>query len=167
MLPGSPLPLASDFLVRRLFPLLHPQLSTGAWLRGATNHLRLIVQGRDRAGQVLIAGDLGLLLGRCGWVIVRLGADAVRLKSELLIRWRALQVVTATPYLPCPHRIQHLFPDAEVDGRGFRVPTHSCSPEAVLAECLRQGIPVAETRIIYRSPAPVPPVDAAPPPPLR
>jgi hypothetical protein len=101
---------------------------------------------------VLIAGDLGLLLQRCARVAVREGADVVLLESELLIQWRALQVVTGTPYLPCPHRLKELFPDSEIDDVGFHVPTRSCPPEAVLADCLTHGIPVAATHIIYRAP---------------
>jgi hypothetical protein len=101
---------------------------------------------------VLISGDLGLLLRRCAQVVVREDERAVLLESELLIQWRALQVVTATPYLPCPHRLTELIPNLEISDGGFHVPTRSCSPEAVLAECLIHGIAVAETRIVYRPP---------------
>ncbi|HET6836469.1 MAG TPA: hypothetical protein VFH24_00430 [Gemmatimonadales bacterium] len=101
---------------------------------------------------MLVAGDLGLLLRHCDKVVVREGAKAVLLESELLIRWRVLQVVTATPYLPCPHRLNGLFPGSEIHQHSFYVPTGSCPPEAVLAECLTHGIPVAETHIIYRPP---------------
>jgi hypothetical protein len=116
---------------------------------------------------VLIAGDLGLLLGQCARVVVRQGEQAVLLKSELLIQWRALQVVTATPYLPCAHRLKELFPDSAIDAHGFYVPTQSSSPEAVLAKCLTHRIPVAETHIVYRAPIAFAPVDAALPAPLR
>jgi hypothetical protein len=102
---------------------------------------------------VLIAGDLGVLLRRCAWVVVREGFTAVLLESELLLRWRALQVITGMPYLPGPHRLRELFPDFEIDEAGFRVPTRNCPPEAVLAHCLTHGIPVAETRIIYPPPS--------------
>ena len=115
---------------------------------------------------MLIAGDLGLLLRHCTRVLIREGNHAVLLQSELLIQWRALQVVTATPYLPCPHRLKELFPDSEIDHHSFQVPIRRCPPEAVLADCLTHGIPVAETHIIYRPP-PIPPVDAALSPPLR
>lgn len=112
----------------------------------------LHARAAGQTSDVLIAGDLGALVQRCTWVVVREGALAVLLSSELLLGWRALQVVTGTPYLPCPHRLKELFPELEVDNLGFRVPTRSCPPEAVLAECLMHGIPVTKTRIIYRAP---------------
>jgi len=86
-------------------------------------------------------------------VVVREGENAVLLESELLIQWRALQVVTGTPYLPCPHRLKELFPDSKINDLGFHVPTRSCPPETVLAECVTQGIPVAATHIIYSAPS--------------
>jgi hypothetical protein len=152
MFSGPPLPLLPSFPVHRLVPLLESRAWAGAWLRGCGN-LRLHAQARGRRSNVLIAGDLALLLQRCAWVVVREGAEAVLLQSELLLGWRALQVVTGTPYLPGLHRLRALFPDSEVDEVGFRVPTRSCPPEAVLAECLTHGIPVAESRIIYRPPS--------------
>jgi hypothetical protein len=152
MFSGPPLPLLPSFPVHRLVPLLESRAQAGAWLRGCRT-LRLHARAVGRISNVLIAGDLGVLLQRCAWVVVREGARAVLLQSELLLGWRALQVVTGTPYLPGPERLKELFPDSEVDGLGFRVPTRSCPPEAVLAECLIHGIPVAASRIIYRAPS--------------
>jgi hypothetical protein len=114
--------------------------------------MRVHIHSHARGSTVLVAGDLGLLLRRCPRVVVREGTDALLLESALLIRWRALRVVTGTAYLPCPHRLRQLFPDAEIDEVGFHVPAQSCPPEAVLADCLTHAIPVAETHIIYRPP---------------
>ena len=106
----------------------------------------------EKRWPVLISGDLGFLLRRCSEIAVREGSQPLVLESELLIQWRALQVVTGTPYLPGPERLKELFPQAEIDDLGFHVPTQSCAPEEVLANCVTHGIPVAESRIIYRVP---------------
>jgi hypothetical protein len=148
---GPPLPLLPDFPVHRLITLLDARARAGAWLRGSRTY-RLHARSFGRVSDVLIAGDLGVLLQHCTCVVLREGAQAVLLQSELLLGWRALQVVTGTPYLPCLQRLKELFPTSEMDHLGFRVPTRSCPPEAVLAECLLHGIPVAESRIIYRPP---------------
>src|SRR5918999_3312973 len=140
MLSGPPLPLPPDFPMWQLLLLLESQAGTGAWFRGSSRYLRLYSRSTDRCADVLISRDLGLLLRRCGRILVQEGGKAVLLEGELLIQWRALQVVTATPYLPCRHRLKQLFPQAEIDDGGFHVPTRSCSPEAVLAECLIHGI---------------------------
>jgi hypothetical protein len=75
----------------------------------------------------------------------------VLVPTDLLIGWRALQVVTGTPYLSCPERLRVLFPEAAIDTAGFHIPTQCRSPEEVLAACLTHRIPVAESRIIYRA----------------
>jgi hypothetical protein len=142
----------------------------GAWYTGSARGFRLYGRSAGGCSGLLIAADLGLLLRHCNRVVVRQGLKIVLLESEVLIQWRALRVVTGVPYLPCPEWLQELFPGCEIDNTGFHVPTRNCPPEEVLAECLRQGIPVAETHIIYRASAfntPSLPVDAAPPAPLR
>jgi hypothetical protein len=166
MFSGPPLPLPPDFPLRQLLLLLSSEHQAGAWFRGSTRSVRLHGRSNGCCSGVLLAPDLGFLLRLCSGVVVREGANAVLLDSELLIQWRALQVVTGTPYLPCPHRLKELFPDSEIDALGFQVPTRSCPPEAVLADCLTHGIPVAQSRIIYRAPANLP-VDATQPAPLR
>lgn len=166
MCSGPPLPLPPDFPLGQLLFLIHAH-GSGAWVRGSTRKLRLYNRSGGFTSEVLLAGDLGLLLRRCAGVVVREGAEAVLLESELLIQWRALQVVTGTPYLACPHRLKELFPDSETDEHGFHVRTRSCPPEAVLADCLTHGIPVAETHIIYLAPGRHSPVDAAQSSPLR
>ena len=170
MFPGPPLPLRPDHPLRQLRSVIGSLRNVGAWSRGSTHGLRLYTRGAGWCSYVLIAADLGFLLRRCNRVVVRQGLDIVLLESELLIQWRALRVVTGTPYLPCPERLQKLFPGCELNDTGFHVPTRNCPPEVVLAECLSQRIPVAETSIIYRAPAfhtSSLPVDAAPPAPLR
>jgi hypothetical protein len=76
-----------------------------------------------------------------------------------------LQVVTATPYLPGLARLSDILRTAHLDPTGFQVPIPTRTPEAVLAECLAYGIPVAGSRIVYRAPASRRPValDRVPP----
>jgi hypothetical protein len=170
MFPGPPLPLRPDLPLWQLRSVASSQRNVGAWYSGSARWLRLYGRSTGWCSGLLVAADLGLLLRRCNRVVVRQGLHIVLLESEILIQWRALRVVTGIPYLPCPEWLQELFPGCEIDNTGFHVPTRNCPPEAVLAECLSQGIPVAETHIIYRAPAfdtPSLPVDAAPPAPLR
>jgi hypothetical protein len=107
-----------------------------------------------RASQchVLVSPDLGFLLGRCSRLALREGDQPVILEAELLIQWRTLQVVTATPFLPGLNRLSCIFPGVHLDSAGFQVPLLSQSPEEVLVECLTHGIPVAGSRIVYTVP---------------
>jgi hypothetical protein len=153
MFSGPPLPLPQEFPIRQLLPLLQSSKNAGAWLRGCRRELRLSIGASEGCSSVIISGDLGRLLKRCDEIVVREGARPVMLRAELLIQWRALQVVTATPYLPCLEWLRDIFPGAHLETVGFRVPIDSRAPEDVLADCLIHGIPVASTRIIYRAPA--------------
>jgi hypothetical protein len=63
-------------------------------------------------------------------------------------------VVTGTQHLPTRERLKEIFPDAEVDTTGFKVPTRSSSPEEVLARCLAHGIQVMKTGIVYSAESP-------------
>jgi hypothetical protein len=71
------------------------------------------------------------------------------LDVEAVIQWRALQVVTATPYLPGLEGLTAQFPGVQLSSAGLSVPLRAWSPEAVLAECLAHGIQVTGSRIIY------------------
>ena len=152
MLTGAPLPLPHHFPVRQLVSLIQSKHEVGAWLRSSHRRLRLRIRADGRCSRLLVASDLGLLLRCCNWVVVREADQTLVLQSELLIRWRTLQVVTGTPYLPSPERLKELFPDAMANAIGFHVPTQCRPPEEVLAECLTHGIPVAESRIVYHPP---------------
>ena len=83
-------------------------------------------------------------------VAVREGNRTVVLASETVIEWRALQVATATPYLPGLDRLQELFPGLRSTHSGFLVPAVRESAEEVLALCLERGIPVSGSRIVYQ-----------------
>ncbi|HZI77294.1 MAG TPA: hypothetical protein VFD73_25290 [Gemmatimonadales bacterium] len=160
MFAGPPLPLSPEFPLAHLIELLNPvdlgHSSTeglGVWLRGLDGAISLVVSGRrhGRCCKMLLSGDLGLLLGRCSQIAVRDGCQARVLAAEALIHWRALQVVTGMPCLPAEEKLREIFPAAVLDPAGFRIALTSIPPEAVLAECIRHGITVTETRIVYQS----------------
>lgn len=152
MFSGPPLPLPHEFPLAQLLTLTQATKGVGAWVRGCPRQLRLHPTGLGRFGSVLISGDLGLLLGGCARVALREGAQPLVVEAEVLIQWRVLQVVTGTPYLPCPERLNEVFPGAQANHAGFFVPVESRPPEGVLADCLTHGIPVTGSRIIYRAP---------------
>ena len=114
MFTGPPLPLRPDVPLLQLRSVISSHLNVGAWFRGSARRLLLYTRAGGRCSGVLIAADLGLLLRRCNRVVVRQGRQLVLLESELLIKWRALRVVTGAPWMPCPARLQELFP-----GRSF------------------------------------------------
>lgn len=151
MFSGPPLPLPHDFPLRQLLVFLQVDNDLGVWLRGCGRELRVSLTTSGRRSKVLISGDLGLLLGSCGRVAVRQGTRPVVLGANVLIGWRALQVVTGTPYLPCEERLNEVFPGAQPNDDGFFVPVESRTPEDVLADCLTHGIPVTGSRILYRA----------------
>jgi hypothetical protein len=152
MFSGPPLPLSPDFPIKRLVSLTSTLSHFGAWVRGRTRDLLLGLT--DCGFPVLISGDLGVLLRHCRQIALREGNRPVILDAEQLIQWRALQVVTARPHLPCPELLKEVFPEAFLDPAGFKVPIQTRTPEEVLAECLVLGIPVAESRIVYSAPLP-------------
>jgi hypothetical protein len=102
---------------------------------------------------VLVSTDLGFLLGRCNRVAIREGQSPVVLETTTLIRWRALQVATATPYLPGGERLGALFPGLRIGASAVLVPLSTQSPEEVLARCLAEGMQVTGSRVVYSSEA--------------
>jgi hypothetical protein len=150
MLSGPPLPLLPQFPLGQLIPLLNDKSQVGAWLREARREIPLRIQWGSHTYKTLIGRDLGSLLRSCDWIAVRLGQEPVLLRAEELIRCRALQVVTGTPYLPGAERLAELLSGAQAEPGGFSVPTCHHPPEEVLAICLARGIPVTESRIDYR-----------------
>jgi hypothetical protein len=178
MLSGPPLPLPHDIPLHQLLAYARQPGTLGAWVRGSVRTLHLYESASGASHRLLIGPDLGHLLSRCDRVALREGTRAVVLDAEAVIRWRVLQVVTATPHLPPLERLNEIFPGAQLDNSGFQVAMASRTPEHILAECLTHGIPVRESRIIYDAPAPprpaalgrVPPASSAdfpPPHPLR
>jgi hypothetical protein len=99
--------------------------------------------------QALASSDLGFLLRRCTHVAVRENRRLAVLPSEAVIQWRALQVATATPYLPGLERLRVLFPRLRATAGGFLVPLHSQSVEEVLSRCVSEGVRVTGSRVVY------------------
>lgn len=166
MFSGPPLPLPHGFPMRQLLTLIQAREDVGVWLRGCGRELRLRTNAAGRYSSVLISGDLGLLLRCCSQVAVREGSHPVVLGAEVLIGWRALQVVTGMPYLPRLERLKEIFPGARLNPAGFHVPIERRPPEDVLADCLTRAIRVLGSRIVYCAPSTPPPVaalDRAPP----
>jgi hypothetical protein len=152
MYAGPPLPLPPHLPLRQLWG--HAQTSEwlGAWMRGSIHEFRFHKTSDNHRGSILVSSDLGFLLGRCSRIALREQTELVVLETELLIQWRALQVVTGSPYLPGLERLNSVFPGAHPNPAGFQVPIPTQSPEEVLAECVAHGIQVAGSRIIYRIP---------------
>ena len=99
---------------------------------------------------MLASADLGFLLARCTEVAVREGERTIVLASETVIHWRALQVATATPYLPGLDRLETLLPGLRTTPYGFLVPVEKSSAEEVLALCLEEGVLVNGSRVVYQ-----------------
>jgi hypothetical protein len=149
MFSGPPLPLSPDFPVRQLLSLVGDRQRTGAWVHGAGAAHRLTITAQGHCSAVVIGEDLGELVQCCDRVVLRGGMGAFVVQATAILRWRALQVITDPPELPGPERLREIFPGAEIDSTGFKVPIESRSPEELLASCLARGIQVSKSRIVY------------------
>jgi hypothetical protein len=148
MFQGPLRPLSSHLTLRSLFAHARPHETLGAWLSGCSHWQRINGTSGARAS-LLLSPDLGFLLTRCSRVVVREGERPVALEADTVIQWRALQVATATPYLPGFERLQTLFPGLHVTPSGFLIPVGKESPEEVLALCVEEGMRVSGSRIVY------------------
>jgi hypothetical protein len=149
MFAGAPLPLSPDVSLTQLLALASNADPLGAWVRACRHHVRIYQAHQRSVSEVLASSDLGLLLRRCAHVVLREGRELKVLRSEALIHWRALQVATATPYLPGLEKMAALFPRLLVMNGGFRIPLHTDSAEEVLARCVSEGLRVTGSRIVY------------------
>jgi hypothetical protein len=152
MLSGPPLPLPPDIPLHQLLPHASQPGTLGAWVRGSVRTLHLYEAGIGATHRLLIDPDLGHLLSLCTRIALRVGTQPIVLGAEAIIRWRTLQVVTSSPYLPGLLLLHEIFPGARLNRSGFQVAVSSETPEHVLAECLSHGIAVRESRIIYDDP---------------
>jgi hypothetical protein len=150
MFHGPPLPLSPDVTLRDLLGYGQPLGQLGAWVRGGVCRLHIYKVPPQSRCSVLASADLGFLLRRCVEVAVREGNRTIVLASETVIEWRALQVATATPYLPGLDRLEELFPGLRSTPNGFLVPVAKQSAEEVLALCLEEGVRVSGTRVVYQ-----------------
>ena len=149
MFTGAPLPLSPDVPLSYLLALTNHADPLGAWVSACRRRVWIYRRTEPTVRRVFASSDLGLLLGRCGRVAVRQGRHVKVLPSEAVIHWRALQVATATPYLPGLERMQALFPGLYRTSSGFRVPLRTESAEEVLARCVSEGLRVTGSRVVY------------------
>ena len=150
MFQGLLLPLSPDVTLRELLGHGRPPGDIGAWIRGAVSRLHIHKVPAHSRCSVLASAELGFLLRRCVEVAVREGGRTVVLPSEVVIEWRALQVATATPYLPGLDHLKALFPGLRRIPNGFLVPVAKQSAEEVLASCLEEGMQVRGSRVVYQ-----------------
>jgi hypothetical protein len=149
MLAGAPLPLSPRIPLGYLLALTSRADFLGAWVRACRHPVRIYRLAQFPHRQALASSDLGFLLKRCTHVAVRENRRLTVLSSEAVIQWRALQVATATPYLPGLERMRVLFPGLQVTTGGFEVPLHAASAEEVLSRCVSEGVRVTGSRIVY------------------
>jgi hypothetical protein len=149
MFHGPLLPLSPHVTLRELLDHGRPPGQIGAWIRGDVPRLHIYKVPAQSRCSVLASADLGFLLRRCVAVAAREGERTIVLTSDMVIEWRALQVATATPYLPGLARLQALFPGLHAMTDGFLVPVQRESPEEVLALCIEEGVRVTGSQIIY------------------
>jgi hypothetical protein len=169
MFAGSPLPLGPDFPLQQLFTQAACLGAVGVWVQAAKYSAEINGTAGSSGCKLLASPDLGFLLRRCSHVVLREGFQAVVLSAELLIQWRALQVVTATPHLPAIEQLREVFHGICPDPIGFRISLKGRGPEEVLAGCLVHDIPVLGTSVVYhpRYSSVDVPVDSPPRPPVR
>ena len=150
MFHGPPLPLSPDVSLSGLLACSRPTRHLGAWIRGGVSRRHIYRLPHRSRCSVLASADLGFLLARCTEVAVREGERTIVLASETVIHWRALQVATATPYLPGLDRLETLLPGLRTTPYGFLVPVAKSSAEEVLALCLEEGVLVNGSRVVYQ-----------------
>jgi hypothetical protein len=149
MFAGTPVPLAPDIRLSHLLALTRPADPLGAWVSACRGRVRIYRVEQPTLHEVLASSDLGFLLGRCARVAVGEGRHVKVLASQAVIHWRALQVATATPYLPALERMRALFPRLHTTRGGFSVPLHTESAEEVLARCVSEGLRVTGSVIVH------------------
>jgi hypothetical protein len=149
-------PLSPEIRLSDLLRDISPVRGLGAWVSGCSSGQRIyLAQGRPVS--LLLSPDLGFLLHQCSRIVVRQSGRPSTLKAESIIQWRALQVATATPWLPGYQRLAEQYPGLHLRPNGVVVPLRARSPEEVLAECLASGLQISSSRVIYTPPHALPP----------
>jgi hypothetical protein len=149
MFAGAPHPLSPEVPLSQLLALTTPAGPLGAWVSACRQGFLIYRLARQSRHRVLASPDLRFLLGRCPWVAAREGRHVKVLPSDAVIHWRALQIATATPYLPGMERMRALFPRLQLTHGGFQVPLHTESAEEVLARCVSEGLRVTGSVIVH------------------
>ena len=148
MFSGPPLPLLPTLPLTELLIQAGQPGALGAWMRGCSRTLQLQEHG-SQIRRIIVSSDLGFLLAHCSHVALREGRDLVILEAETVIRWRTLQVVTSSPYLPGSEQLATLFPGIRSDGTRLDIPVGDHPPELVLAELRARGVQIVGTSMQY------------------
>ncbi len=154
MFPGSPARIVPACPLRPLVALAPLGGVLGVWLRDCVRPTPVRCRTPGGVRHLIAAEDLGYLLRRCAVVALRDGGALRLVSSEVLVRWRVLEVVLGAPYLPPPDQLRSLFPRARVREGVLSLPLGLGSAEEALALCAAEGVPVVATRIAYRSRSP-------------
>jgi hypothetical protein len=154
MFPGSPARIHPSWPLRSVLQLAVAGNHLGVWLRGCARPLAV----RSGPRNLLLSDDLGYLLRRCSRVALRDGRAVTVVPAAVLVGFRVLEIVLATPYLPPPRQLRLLFPAARVCEGVVALPLGLGSAEEALALCAAERVPVSATRIAYRGSS----VDALP-----
>jgi hypothetical protein len=148
MFSGPPLPLLPTLPLHQLLTEAREPGLLGAWVRGCSRTLHLHETG-TQTSRIIIGSDLGYLLAHCGRVALREGHVLVVLPAEVVIRWRTLQVVTSSPYLPGLEQLSTIFAGLRSTPTGLKMPVGGSSPEEFLAELLVRGVQIVGSSIMY------------------
>jgi hypothetical protein len=149
MFPGSPARLRPAVPLHELIRLARPAAVLGVWLRTCVRPAAIRCRGPGGPRHLLAAEDLGYLLRRCREVAVRDGDRVARVPSGVLLGWRVLEIVLATPYLPSAEQLRAMFPACRLREGVIALPIGLGSAEEALAACATARLPVAATRIVY------------------
>jgi hypothetical protein len=149
MFPGSPARILPTWPLQALLPLAARNAVLGVWLRGCGRPLKVRCRAPRGPCHFLVSEDLGYLLRRCARVALRDGEAVRAVPAGDLVGCRVLEIVLAAPYLPPPHQLRELFPDARVREGVVALPLGLGSAEEALALCAAEGLPVSASSIAY------------------
>ncbi len=140
-------PLPPSFPLFQLIAMATPGTDRllGGWVRGGSRPLRL---SGSSATPLLAAGDLRYLLARCDLVAVRSGERVLLLRGRPLESRLALQVAAARSRVLLPGVFAGRFDPVPTGTDELTVPVGERTPEAVLADCVRDGLSVRASRVV-------------------
>ncbi len=139
-------PLPPSFPLFQLIAMATPGTDRllGGWVRGGSRPLRLSAHS---ATPLLAAGDLRYLLARCDLVAVRSGERVLLLRGRPLESRLALRVAAARGRVTLPGLLAWPL-ELPTGSDEITVPVGERTPEAVLADCVRDGLSVSASRVV-------------------
>jgi hypothetical protein len=150
MFPGSPAPLRPTVSLHHIVTLARSGELLGAWVRGCRRTCRIQLVGISGRPCLLAGSDLGVLLHRCGRIVVWDGRPYA-VESSRLIRCRVLQIILGTPYLPTPCQLRALYPGLRTGEGTIALPIGLGSAEEALSLCAAEKVQVVGSRIEYHA----------------